>query len=250
MILPLTTPIPSPLPPAEFEKFKRSFPKEFHQQLEQRQAQLIQEKQERDRQREIKLSKVLDSETVMRFAYVPFVVANLAWDYVDTIFDMASFLRLEKTKPLKRAILELKKEYDYIRKPYQGYRTSYTENMYAFEDGVKDIVKLYMANVEIDLRCEYPNLDPDHLMLLKAVYQCHLILLSIYDYVAKQKKKIEGIVKHTIGDVLPKELRRLDGLVLAFSGDKPLSQKFAEQQKVYANNIAIKMCLIELNETK
>lgn len=65
-----------------------------------------------------------------------------------------------------------------------------------------------------------------------------------------QRVKIEKIVGHAIGDVLPQELRKLDILVMAFVGDKPVSKKFDEQQKTYAQCIANRMALIELNETK
>lgn len=237
-----------PLSPKEFEDFKRNFPKDVQAKLEKRQAELLKEQEIREKQNEIKLSKVLDSETLMRFAYVPFVIANLAWDYADTIVDLARMMKLKETKPLCRAIIELKKEYDRIRAPYNSDSPSYESNMYVFEEGVADIFNLYLANVGIDLKCEYPDLQEDYIIFLKAVYQCHIVLQSIYEYVRKQKIKIEGIVKHTIGDVLPSQLRRLDILVMAFVGDKPISQKFQEQQKVYANNLSIKIALIELTD--
>lgn len=91
------------LPPTERKKFERR-----HQELKELEAQ-------REIQKELKLSQILDAETSMRFAYVPFVVAQLAWDYADTIVDVASMLKLHPTKKLCRAVRELKRQYDRVR---------------------------------------------------------------------------------------------------------------------------------------
>lgn len=239
---------PEPLSPQAFNAFKKHLPPELRKEAELRQAALIRQKEEAERAGEIKLSKILDEDTLMRFGYVPFVIAKLAWDYADTIIDYAKYLRMKETRPLSRAIRELKVEYDRIRCPYENsaHKENEEENMYSFEDGVKDVFKLYLENVAIDLRCEYPDLDEEYITFLKAVYQCHIVLASLYEYVRQISKKVAEIVGHSIGDVLPKQLRRLDGLVLAFTGDKPVTEKFSSQQSSYAKNIANKIFSVEL----
>lgn len=118
--------------------------------------------------------------------------------------------------------------------------------MYVFEEGVSDLFSLYLKNIEFDLNSEYPNLEEDYRNYLLAIYQCHIVLQSIYRYCGMMKEKVEKIVGHQIGDVLPKELRRLDILVMAFVGDKPISAKFDAQQKTYAQCLANRMILVEL----
>lgn len=241
---------PVPMSEEMFENFKKHLPPTERKKFEKRHQQLKKLEAQREQQKEQKLSEVLDSETLMRFAYVPFVVVQLAWDYADTIVDVASMLKLHPTKKLCRAVRELKRQYDRVRDEFTNYahRDSEIDNMYVFEDGVSDLFSLYLKNIEFDLKSEYPDLGEDYRNYLLAIYQCHIVLQSIYRYAEMQKVKIEKIVGHQIGDVLPKELRRLDILVMAFVGDKPISAKFDAQQNTYAQCLANRMTLIELND--
>lgn len=242
----------SPMPAEMFECFKKHLPPEERKKFEKRHQELKKIEAAREYQKELKLSEILDSETLMRFAYVPFVVAQLAWDYADTIINVSSILKLDSTKKLCRAVRELKRRYDNVRAEFtnNAHLDSEVENMYVFEDGVSDLFSLYLKNIEFDLNSEYPQLDSEYRSYLLAIYQCHIVLQSIYRYTEMQKVKIEKIVGHRIGDVLPAELRKLDILVMAFVGDKPVSSKFDTQQKTYAQCIANRMSLIELCDTK
>lgn len=235
-----------------FDDFKKHLPKEVRKQVEARQAKIIESQNERERERELKLSEILDSETMMRFAYVPFVIATLAWDYADSILNMAAYLRIQEVKKLCRSVKELKKDYDYLRAPYidQAHQESEENNMYIFEDGVNDVFNLYLANIGFDIKSEYPDLDNEYVTYLKAIYQCHIVLKSIFRYAQIQTDKVEKIVGHKIGDIIPTQLRRLDTLVMAFVGDKPVSKKFEKQQETYAETLVNRMCLIELCENE
>ena len=135
------------LPPAELKKFEKR-----HHELKQIEA-------EREHQNELKLSQILDSETLMRFAYVPFVVAQLAWDYVDTVVCVSGMLNIKATKKLCRAVRELKREYDLVRSPYvnDAHRHSEEDNMYVFEEGAKDLFDLYLKNIELTSKKSIPN---------------------------------------------------------------------------------------------
>ncbi len=239
---------PSPMSEVMFECFKKHLPPTERKKFENKHNELKELEAQREMQKEMKLSQILDTETSMRFAYVPFVVAQLAWDYADTIVDVASMLKLHPTKKLCRAVRELKRQYDRVRDEFtnHAHTDSEIENMYVFEEGVSDLFSLYLKNIEFDLKSEYPDLDDDHRNYLLAIYQCHIVLQSIYRYCEMMKEKVEKIVGHQIGDVLPKELRRLDILVMAFVGDKPISTKFDAQQKTYAQCLANRMALVEL----
>lgn len=140
---------PVPMSEEMFENFKKHLPPTERKKFEKRHQQLKKLEAQREQQKEQKLSEVLDSETLMRFAYVPFVVAQLAWDYADTIVDVASMLKLHPTKKLCRAVRELKRQYDRVRDEFTNYahRDSEIENMYVFEDGVSDLFSLYLKNI-------------------------------------------------------------------------------------------------------
>lgn len=215
--------------------------------IERRKALAAQQREERET---LKLSKILDHDTLFRFAYVPFVIAELVWDYADTIIDLSITMRLKETKKLSRAIRELRRDYDRLRSTYidQQHRDSETQNMYMFEDGVSDIFKTLLVNLRCDLMYEYPQLSPDSLNYLLAVYQCDILLKSLLRYVRWQTEKIEKIVGHKIGRILPIEIYRLDKLVLEFVGDKPVSDRFDSLKETYIKTFATQIAIIELNE--
>lgn len=125
-----------PMPEAMFECFKKHLPPTERKKFENKHKELKELEVRRELQNEQKLSEILDSETLMRFAYVPFVVAQLAWDYADTIVDVASMLKLHPTKKLCRAVRELKRQYDRVRDEFtnHAHRDSEIDNMYVFED--------------------------------------------------------------------------------------------------------------------
>lgn len=248
----LTTLQPTPMSKEMFESFKQHLPKGIRKEIESRHAEIQRIQAEHEKEQEIKLSEILDSETLMRFAYVPFVIATLAWDYVDTILTLSKMFGIKNVKPISRSVRQLKRDYDILRARYIDSIHSKSEenNMYVFEDGVNDVFKLYLVNIELDIKRKYPDLSEDYIMYIKAIYQCHIVLKSLYKYVEIQTKNVQNIVGHTIGDILPKELRKLDSLVMAFIDDKSISKDFEIQQDTYAMTLANRMCSIELSETK
>lgn len=241
-----------PLPDRLFEQMKKQLSPEDRKKFEAKHKELNKIRAKHELENEIKLSKILDTDALMRFAYVPFVIANLAWDYADTVVSLSAVNKQSPTKKLSRAVRELKREYDLVRAPYidTAHRNSEEDNMYVFEDGVKDLFSLYLKNIEFDLKTAYPQLEMESIMFLKAVYQCHIVLQALYKYVEMQKRKVEKIVGHTIGDVLPSSLRRLDILIIEYVGDKPIGDHLMKQQSTYANCLANRIALIELTETK
>lgn len=210
-------------------------------------------KEEREKEEEWRLSQMLDSETTMRFAYVPFVIAKLVWDYADTLLSEVARMKLSETKPLCRAIRQLKREYDQIRAPYidSKHEDSEEENMYVYEDGVARIMNQCLSNVRIDLKSEYPELDEEeYLPFLVAVYQCDITLKSLLLYTERMTAKVAQIIDRHVGHILPESLYKLNRLVLEFVGDKPVSEKFKILKKKYIETFATQMALVELSEVK
>lgn len=199
---------------------------------------------------EIRLSQVLDKETLFRFAYVPFVIAQLVWDYADTILTMAAWLRITETKPLCRAIKELRRDYDRVRAPHidKAHADSEVDNGYVFEESVQDITRQLLVNLRIDLRGEYPKIEPEYLDFLIAVYQCDITLKSLLLYIRKQTDRIARKIGRNVGRVLPDAVYKLDKLVLEFVGDKPVSENFAKLKKQYIETFATQIALVSLNE--
>lgn len=205
---------------------------------------------QREEAEKLKLSKILDRDTLFRFAYVPFVIAELAWDYADTVLTLSAMMKTG-AKKLCRAVRELRREYERERARFidQAHKDSEVENMYVFEDGVKDIYTQMLVNVRCDLNSEYPSLDKDSVDLLTAVYQCDITLQSLILYTQQQTSKIERIVGHRIGKILPAQVYQLARLMPEFIGDKPASERFNKLKKQYEKTFATQIALIELNDT-
>lgn len=197
------------------------------------------------------LSEVLDEITMFRYGYVPFVIAELAWDYADTVVNMAMICGHTQTKKLCRAVRELRREYErYHDKvvPSNG-KECESDNMILFEDAVEDIFKLYITNVKCDLIREYHNINDDNLHFLVSIYQCLIVIKSLLRYSADQTKKAEKMAGYHVDDVMPREMRSLETIISAFVGDMPVSNRFIKEQETYVKTFATQMALIELNIT-
>lgn len=241
-----------PMPDAMARMFEKSLPKEQRAAFRQQQARLKHDAEVAEQREKDKLFDILDSETLMRFAYVPFVVAELAWDYAESILDLVSYMKIDAVKGVGRAIRQLRREYEQLRAPYidAKHRNSELDNMLVFEDGVKDLTSLFLVNLKADLKSEYPDLEDDCHYLLLAVYECLIVLRALFYYASKQRELMAGKVGHPIGDILPPQLRKLETLVQCYIGDKPISEKFQKQQDTYIVALSNRMMLIGLNEIK
>lgn len=193
----------------------------------------------------------LGQDGIFQIAYVPFVIANLVWDYADTVTRIAAMLRLGGAKKLSRRVKELKVEYDRTRLPYLDakHQDSEIENGYIFEDAVNDITQQLLKNITFDLRCEYPNLDPEHLDFLIAVYQCDIMLNALMEYSRIKSNEVSYKLNlPSIGRMLPDAIYKLVPVMPRFAGDKPLSVEFGELRKRYIKTYASQMSRIEVGD--
>ncbi len=197
------------------------------------------------------LSEVLDEITMFRYGYVPFVIAELAWDYADTVVNMAIICGYAQTKKLCRAVRELRREYEryHDKVVSSDGKECESDNMMVFEDAVKDIFNLYITNVKCDLIREYHNIDENTLHFLVSIYQCLIVIKSLLRYSAEQTKKAEKVAGYHVEDVMPREIRSLETIIAAFIGDMPVSDRFIKEQETYIKTFATQIALIELNIT-
>ncbi len=201
----------------------------------------------RERKAEI-LAEKLDGEPLVRFAYVPFVVARLVWDYADSITDMAAYLRISETKALSRTVKELRRQYEHECEPYILFEQSDEGNMYAYEEGVGRITRQMLVNITADLHSEYPGRGEDYVQFLAAVYQCGVTLKALLAYCAWQGKKVEKILELPIGRYMPGQLYRLNELIPMYVGDKPVSERLTRLLQEYVETFVTQMSLIRINE--
>lgn len=206
------------------------------------------EKAERDKQL---LREVLTEDGVFSITYVPFVIAEVAWDYADTILNLAAMMRLRETKKLCRAIKDLRIEYD--RKRFEviddNWRKSETENMIMFQETLSEeyFGKIYRTFKD-KLMQSYSDLEENSVMLIASVYCCKTVIAGLMRYCQAQEKVVSAILGYEINSIMPKQVNRLNTLVSEFVGDSPLTdieptiRVFAEELAEYINDT-------EINET-
>lgn len=203
-----------------------------------------------EREHQERIDKMFNREELFRFAYVPFVIAELVWDYADTVIIMAKSLNNPATRRLSRAIRNARTDYDRLRHQYidHEHRERELENGYVFEDAIKRITAQMLLNVRIDINSEYPALNDDSRDLLLAVYQCHIMSKALLRYLDKQSERIVKRVGHPIGKMLPPSYYVMDKLIPEFIGDKPASAHFKKLMSEYISTLAVQMALVELND--
>ncbi len=200
------------------------------------------------KERDIK--EKISGEQLFRFAYIPFVISTLVWDYADTICDLAAVMRIHEVKRLCRAVKNLRAEYDSIHKSRFDFKARHSEelNMYAFEDFTARITKVVIANIRGELMRAYPDMSEDELEYFVAVHQCNILLKALLVYEYDQRKQIKAKLHYDVGTILRRPVRALAKLIPEFIGDKPLPESFKPTERGFVNNIANQMALIGLSD--
>lgn len=199
-----------------------------------------------------KIKSTLTRDELLRFGYVPFVVARLVWDYADTIIDICIQMRLAETKQLSRTVRKLKTEYDRTRLPYIDKQREDNEEcgMLIIEEAVKSNANLYYADLKRQVQHEYPELYTDYRYLIFAVYQCRLLLKALLAYAEKQRAHIAEKMGWNIKSVLPHAIKVLEPIIIEFTGDKRLSQEWDKTEEAFVEAVATQIGLIQLTDKK
>ncbi len=197
-----------------------------------------------------KLSEILDYDTLLRFGYVPFVIAEVAWDFADTVINLAIINRQHSTKKLCRILRELRKEYLRMKQSVldEAHLNSEQKNMETFEDELNDYFhKLYSTNVD-ELLNEYPNIDEDRRMMIAESYLCYFVLQALFRYTSNISAKVAKAVGHPIGNILPDELRKLSKEIIKFAEDCPINSEIMTSKESFVSELVNYINDIELYE--
>lgn len=196
--------------------------------------------------------EMFSREELFRIAYVPFVIAELVWDYADTVIIMARQLHDPAVRRLSRAIRQARADYDRLRHHYidDAHRAGEIDNGYIFEDATRHITSQMMLNVRLDITQEYPDLGDGSRDLLLAVYQCHVISRALLLYIDRQSEYVARRVGHPIGKMLPPSYYLMDSLIPEYIGDKPASARLRDQMDKYINTFATQIALVTLTDIK
>lgn len=202
-------------------------------------------KQQQAAERKISMQEIvtkIDKETLFLLAFVPHVIAEIAWDYADSCIDLASYMRLQPVKKLNRRIRELRKDYDYERKRFidSQHREIETENMIKFQENYRDYFNSLHTSIKKKVNEEHPGLNDDSQMLIFAAYSCAVVLRAMFNYSRFMERKVADLLGiKAIGSIVAKELFELEKLVLHYAGEDSIgnNNKFPEFLNTYVDTL-------------
>ena len=149
-----------------------------------------------------------------------YALCNLAWEYTDTILDVCIAERISQTKPLVRAVRDLKRSYDRFRSSSLNgeYERKETERGNAIEEYLEaDFDRLFYSLYNDISRMK---LTEPHRRLVIAVQQAMTILDAVKIYARRCDRAIERYGTAPIEySMVQTEVIRLWGLIPQFAGD-------------------------------
>lgn len=192
------------------------------------------------------IAKSLSKQDIFRFTYVPFVVAELVWDYADTVLIFSKQIGKSETKRLARAIKEARKEYRSVRFSYciGDQQKRLEENMLVFESALMPVIKQMTLNLTCDIRKQYPDLLEPTFNLIHAITECNIMSSALLKYVYRQAEIISRKTGVAMTNPLPKSFMIMHKLIPEFYGDKTFSERFGKLRKLYVDILATKMGLV------
>lgn len=183
------------------------------------------------------MQRDLTDEELFRVAYVPFAIAELAWDYAGTVMDIAAVIKDSDTRRLGRAIRKLREEYNQHRFKFipREYREGESENSLLFEANIAKLMQLYTVNVKAEIQRLNPQLDASYTLMLVALWQFKLVAAALMRYCVIVRNEAEEIMRVGMGSLLPRTFFAAVELIDQFRGDTQMGDAF---MRVYNANVA------------
>ena len=178
----------------------------------------------------------LTDEELFRVAYVPFAIAELAWDYAGTVMDIAAVIKDSDTRRLGRAIRKLREEYNQHRFKFipREYRDGERENSLLFEANISKLMQLYTVNVKAEIQRLNLQLDASYTLMLVALWQFKLVAAALMRYCVIVRNEAEDIMRVGMGSLLPRTFFAAVELIDQFRGDTTMGDAF---MRIYNANV-------------
>lgn len=170
-----------------------------------------------------------------------FTLMNLSWQYIDTVCDLCIQMRLRETKPLVRAIRQIRREYDIFRARSiddESVREETSRSESFEESHDEDFRKLFFG---LQNEIGKLGLTPQHRDLVLATQQA----LTVMDAVRVYARRLDRRLLEEYGLLTPdcclvqNDFMRLYGLVPQFAGDQ--YQPNLEARRLTATILANRM---------
>lgn len=198
-----------------------------------------------------KTKEDLPHDILARMVAKSCILGALAWDYTDTVLNIAARMRIGKTKPLSRAVKKLHDEWRWFRHGVidAGHLDKETELAMLFEDINTKAFSRLCQGLRLEIGRD-TQLSEDFTMLVCAVQMAMTVIdtLKLYDARCGQWMESQGVPGLT---VIPHHYGRLALLLPEFAGDcyNPKSEARRITAKILYNEI-MRVELYEDNDKK
>jgi hypothetical protein len=170
----------------------------------------------------MRVQQDLDDDTLFRTAYIPFVLANVVWDYADTICNQAAAMRISETKPLSRQVRELNRDYEHFRAYGISSEFRAQENDHSIEmqdDWFKDYFEGFNRDIREHISYCFPRLSADSVIYVTSIYCCIIVSKAMFKYTAWADDILNKHYGRLGRSILPSHMKQLSALIPAFLGD-------------------------------
>lgn len=150
-------------------------------------------------------SDEVDDDTFLRYFYLPYVMVEIFFDYVDSVADQCASMKIPELKKVVRVLRDAKKDNDYLNRRHLGFNNSrtqqghmeYFQNIYAKE--IADDFKSIREMVEF----RRPELKKDWVFLVSTVYHGMAFYRAAKRYGEKCDAVIDGIWGRATRSIVP-----------------------------------------------
>lgn len=197
-----------------------------------------------------RVSELLDEDMLFRFGYVPFVIAAVAWDYADSLINLAIVQRHKETRRISREVRELKRDYDIMRQGYidNAHERGEQDNMILFQEELSDVFNPLARDINTEIKRAFPDIDEQQLTIVCAVYMCRVVLDALFRYAQDIESEVAKIIGFQPGHIVPKHMHRLYSLVMDYAGDNRLSSEFVKSLAHYVSTLVNEIKSIEFTK--
>lgn len=197
---------------------------------------------------------VVPPRVLVDWALRLYTLTNLAWQYIDTVLDLCVQMRQPETRPLVRAVREIRREYDQFRARSVDDESARkeTERTELFEDiHSEDFRKLFYG---LENEVGKLGLTPDYKNLVLATQQALTVMDAVKVYARKLDEKMRREYSLFCPDcsLVQTEFLRLYGLIPQFAGDcyRPNIEARRLTANILANRVESIIMRYENEDTK
>lgn len=137
------------------------------------------------------MEKLTDEEH-FRYLYMPYMVTDVYFDYVDTVLTLAAQMRIEPLKKVCRLVKETEKDYRYFMRQHIDHKhlTQQSQHMDIFLDGYFDKFNAEYKIIKVAIRAKKPDLHPDWITFLACIYMTMAIFYALQEFCREADKVI------------------------------------------------------------